>query len=327
MMTNLEPLATLKENNENICVLIDGTNIFIRNFCANTAMDKDGSPIGGTVGFLKFVSRFSIDTRPNQIVVCWDGPGGSVRRRSLFGEYKKVRKPLKINRFYDYGDKIDFNENKRQQIKKLMNCMKFIPATQIVIENCETDDVIAHITQIGKCGNIIVSDDRDFIQLIVDGKNILYRPSPKKFYDTKETISEFGISPANFPMARALIGDNSDNVGGIKGVGIKRITSIVPELSDASTVYDADYIVGKFEESKSKTLSERVRAQKDVIIRNYNLMKLDGRMMSPSQMDKIKYQLDKGHPKFNKIAVLNELISCGVNAIDIVKPGSFNSIS
>ena len=63
-------------------IIIDALNLFIRNYVVNPTMDKKGIPIGGCIGFLKSMQKITRELRPDQIVVCWDGIGGSQRKKA-----------------------------------------------------------------------------------------------------------------------------------------------------------------------------------------------------------------------------------------------------
>ena len=64
-------------------LIIDGTNAFYRSYIVNPTIAKNGQPIGGVIGFLKSLQKLIRETKPDQVVVCWDGAGGSQRRRSI----------------------------------------------------------------------------------------------------------------------------------------------------------------------------------------------------------------------------------------------------
>ena len=66
---------------QNRLLLIDALNLFIRNYVDNPTMDRNGIPIGGTIGFLKSLQKVLRKTRPHEVIICWDGIGGSQRKK------------------------------------------------------------------------------------------------------------------------------------------------------------------------------------------------------------------------------------------------------
>ena len=111
----------------------------------------------------------------------------------------------------------------QQQI--LMEMLNEMPIIQLVLDRVEADDIIAMITQSPKYRGwqkVIISSDKDFLQLL-DSETVLYRPIQKKAWTKKTVIDEYGISPENFVIARAIAGDKSDNLAGIKGAGLPTI--------------------------------------------------------------------------------------------------------
>ena len=88
-------------------LIIDAMNTFIRNYVMNPSISSDGSPIGGTKGFLMTVQKLTREINPNKVIVVWDGSGGSAKRRTLAKEYKDGRKPLRLNRAYKGMDALE----------------------------------------------------------------------------------------------------------------------------------------------------------------------------------------------------------------------------
>ena len=93
-------------------LIIDGLNFFIRSFVVNPSMNLNGDHVGGSLGFLIGLNKLVRENQPTDIVVVWDGEGGSLKRRSMFKDYKAGRK-LKVNREYD-------NEDPDAQIQSFM---------------------------------------------------------------------------------------------------------------------------------------------------------------------------------------------------------------
>ena len=79
-------------------MIIDGLNTYLRNYIVNPSLSTNGDPIGGLKGFLGSLQKLSRELKPDQIIVAWDGPGGSQRRKTVNKNYKEGRKPIRLNR-------------------------------------------------------------------------------------------------------------------------------------------------------------------------------------------------------------------------------------
>ena len=79
-------------------MIIDALNAYFRAYIVDPSMSTNGQPIGGVKGFLKILQKLVRENKPDMVVVVWDGPGGSAKRRAIVKEYKEGRKPIRLNR-------------------------------------------------------------------------------------------------------------------------------------------------------------------------------------------------------------------------------------
>ena len=79
-------------------LIIDALNMYFRAYIVDPSLSTNGQPIGGLKGFLKILQKLVRDTKPDQIVIAWDGAGGSQKRISIDKGYKEGRKPIRLNR-------------------------------------------------------------------------------------------------------------------------------------------------------------------------------------------------------------------------------------
>ena len=162
----------------NRVVVIDALNMFIRNYIVNPMISTNGNPIGGAVGFINSVKKLMRETKPDQVIICWDGSGGSQKRRTVVKEYKQGRKPLRKHYKIEAMSEQSEKENMVWQQRILMEMLNEMPIMQLVLDRVEADDIIAMITQSPKYKGwqkVIVSSDKDFFQLL-DDETILLRP-------------------------------------------------------------------------------------------------------------------------------------------------------
>ena len=93
-------------------LVIDALNMFVRAYIVNPSMSTNGNPVGGVLGFLGILRKLIRESKPDQVIICWDGPGGSLKRRQVVKEYKEGRKPLRKNYEVDGMDEQSEVDNK-----------------------------------------------------------------------------------------------------------------------------------------------------------------------------------------------------------------------
>lgn len=265
-------------SNKKRLVLIDGMNAFYRSYAVNPTLNPAGDHIGGYVGFFKTLQKIARNTSPDDIIIAWDGPGGSKKRRSINKNYKDGRKPVKrYNRVYDHTTSPEEEEqNKGWQIAQTIELLNHTPVKQVLFRDIEADDLIAYAVKsdiYSGWQKVIVSNDRDFMQLL-DNETVLYRPVKDEIMTRDTVIEQYKIHPDNMTVARAIIGDKSDNLEGVSGVGEKTVIKCFPELSGSSKVYLNDII------DKAKSPPRDLKAYSDIykkrsqIKENYRIMQL-----------------------------------------------------
>lgn len=159
-------------------LIIDAMNAFVRNYVMNPSLAADGSPIGGTKGFLMSLQKMVREINPDNIVVVWDGGGGSAKRRALAKQYKEGRKPLKLNRAYKGMSSLEESQNRYKQLTRTIEYLNEMPVTQLILDDVEADDVIAYVCRMPSLSGkvkIIVSMDKDFYQLC-DDETMIFSP-------------------------------------------------------------------------------------------------------------------------------------------------------
>ena len=152
-------------------VVIDALNMYFRAYIVDPSLSTNGQPIGGLKGFMKIMNKLVRETKPDQIVICWDGPGGSKKRKSINKGYKDGRKPIRLNRDIRTLNEEQERENKIWQQTRLIEYLNEMPIVQLVSDSVEADDVISYVTRMPKYKGwqkIVVSSDKDFYQLLDD---------------------------------------------------------------------------------------------------------------------------------------------------------------
>jgi DNA polymerase-1 len=306
-----EDSPTLSYNSR--VLLVDATNLFIRSYAAVPSMDEDGRHVGGMVGFLKSLG-FAIKTfRPSRVIVVFDGRGGSLRRRKLYPEYKKNRKPpIRLNRQYDMTTDEQEAQNMKFQLVTLVELLDCLPVTVFAMDLVEADDVIAYLSQlVTEVGgsSIIYSTDKDFFQLAADNVKI-HNPVKKKTYTVDSIVEEYSIHPKHFHFFRALDGDVSDNINGVRGVGEKSLLKYLPEIINPDENISIDFIKQKYTGVKKipKMISNIIDSE-DIVNRNLELMNLHIGIISGDARLKIIDRFKNSSVQFDKYDLTKKMIS------------------
>jgi len=291
-------------------MIIDALNAYFRAYIVDPSMSTNGQPIGGVKGFLKILQKLVRENKPDMVVVVWDGPGGSAKRRAIVKEYKEGRKPIRLNRESNLTPDEE-TENKVWQQTRLLEYLNELPIPQFMFPEVEADDVIAYITQAEKFKGwqkVVVSSDKDFIQLC-DDETVLFRPIQKEVLTTKSILENYGIHPRNFAIARAIAGDKSDNLKGIAGAGLPTVKKRLPFLFEDKE-YSFQEVIDFCEKVDSKVVFfDRVIENQNLIIRNYKLMQLYDPNLSRQSRQKVDYVFDNLGYEFNRtefIKMMNE---------------------
>lgn len=205
-------------------LLVDGDNLLTIGFYGVKNYFYKGQHIGGIYHFLNTLRRTFELYHLDKIVVFWDGLEGSQTRKKIYVHYKENRKSRLRSE-----EEINSYGYQRERVKEYLEEL-FV--RQGEYEYCETDDCIAYYTQNSPNeSKIVYSSDGDLTQLVSETTQI-YNPSHGKLYKQKDTIvyDHEEILIENVKMVKMMCGDSSDNIAGIRGMGVKRFLSLFPEL-------------------------------------------------------------------------------------------------
>jgi len=197
-------------------MLIDGFNLAYRCFFAVPGLSRaDGFPTNALHGWIKSIWRLQDQEKPDQSLVFFD-LGGAQDRLALHPEYKAQREEMPAEL--------------RSQIEPLKRLTRLLGLAGIEREGVESDDLLAaKAVALAREGHevLIVSSDKDFAQIVSERIQILLPPpsaNPKlgwRRMDSAGVVEKFGVPPSQIADYLALVGDTSDNIPGIQGVGPK----------------------------------------------------------------------------------------------------------
>jgi len=209
-------------------VLIDGNAILHRAFHAMPPLTTSaGEPINAVYGLVSMFLRVIQDLKPTAIAVAFDLKEPTFRNKE-FKEYQSQRPPTA-------------NELS-SQFEKAKDFFRAVGVPIYSKAGFEADDVIGTIASKATDEVVIITGDRDILQLVNDKKNIkLYMPimglTNAKLFGEKETVERMGVLPTEIPDYKALVGDPSDNYPGVAGIGPKTAITLISKYKSMDNIY------------------------------------------------------------------------------------------
>ena len=299
-------------------LIIDGLNMFLRSYIINPTMDPKGEAIGGCIGFLKSLQKCVRDYHPDEIIIAWDGHGGSQKKRTMNKNYKEGRKPLRFNRRMIKLNPEQEIKNKAYQQLRTMKYLNELPVIQIIIDYVEADDIISYAVQHSRYkdyNKLIVSSDKDFYQL-VNNNTAIFRPIQKKVITMPVIMQEFGIHPNNFALARAIAGDPSDNLKGVPRVGLKTVSKKFEFLSSESEVELETVLEHCSNIEKQLQVHKNILSHKQLIENNYKIMQLYKPAISGTNKRIIDYSISNFEYEYSKMNFTKLLFADGQGSLN-----------
>ena len=257
-------------------LIIDGLNTFIRVFSVIPTTNDDGIHVGGIVGFLKSVGYAIKMLSPTRTIIVFDGKGGSNRRRKLYPEYKAKRTTkIRLNRVNDFENIEDERHSMLMQLSRCAEYLEKLPVNIISVDSVEADDVMAYIAKqlLPKSKTTIMSTDKDFLQLVSDRISV-WSPTKKKLYNPEKVLEEYKVTSKNLLLSRIFEGDQSDNIKGVMGIGIKTLLKNFPQFGEDGKV-TRDEIIKEAQKNKGSRFYDLILDGIDTIHLNHKLMQLE----------------------------------------------------
>ena len=191
-----------------------------------------------------------------------------------------------------FSNKEEENESINNQMARLIQYLQLLPVSLICIDGIEADDTIGYLST--KLENFkstkevtIMSADKDFLQLVSD-KIKVYSPVKKKIYKPKDVLEEYNVSSYNFVNYKILMGDTSDNLPGVNGLGPKKLLKLFPALSSDEPVTLADIVIESEYKVGEHDLYARIVERKHQLIINEKLIDLKTIPLSQENIEQIQ---------------------------------------
>lgn len=240
-------------------LLVDGHGYAYRAYHAiRDLRGPDGSPTNAIYGFVKMMSRLQSQLAPSHQAVVWDG-GLAAERQAALPEYKQQRPPMP--------------RELEQQLPGITAWLEATRCPSLLEPGVEADDWIAGLAQRAAAAGwqvIIASSDKDFMQL-VGGPVGLLNPNDRteKIWTADEVQQRTGVSPAQIVDWLSLVGDSSDNIPGVPGVGPKTAAELLRRFGSVDALYQ------RLEAVPSQRLRASLRQSEPAVRRNQALIRLN----------------------------------------------------
>jgi DNA polymerase-1 len=236
-----------------VLYLFDGSAFLYRSFFALPPLTtSSGFPTGAIYGFLRSILAILKTEKPNYMAIAFDLPAPT-QRKLAYSEYKSQRPPTP--------------DPLKVQIPVIKELINLLGVKLLEMPGYEADDLIAYLTQKAKKEGFkvkIYSPDKDVLQLVEGNQVVVINPISEEVFDENKVIEKFGIPPQKLADYLALVGDKTDNIEGVKGVGPKTAINLL------NTFGSVENILARWDEFKKLF----PQAEKNSLELSYWLVKL-----------------------------------------------------
>lgn len=236
-----------------VLYLFDGSAFLYRSFFALPPLTtSSGFPTGAIYGFLRSILAILKTEKPNYMAIAFDLPAPT-QRKLAYSEYKSQRPPTP--------------DPLKVQIPVIKELINLLGVKLLEMPGYEADDLIAYLTQKAKREGFrvkIYSPDKDVLQLVEGSQVVVINPISEEVFDENKVIEKFGVPPQKLADYLALVGDKTDNIEGVKGVGPKTAINLI------NTFGSVENILARWDEFKKLF----PQAEKNSLELSYWLVKL-----------------------------------------------------
>lgn len=251
-------------------VLVDGSGYIFRAYHALPPLSRpDGTPVGAVLGFCNMLVKLKETIHADYLAVIFDAARITFRNE-IYADYKAHRPPAP--------------EDLVPQFAIVREATRALNIPAIEMSNYEADDIIACYAKQGVAEGmdvLVVSSDKDLMQLIADGVS-LYDPMKQKPIGPEQVLEKFGVTPDKVTHVQALIGDSVDNVPGIPGIGPKTAAELINQYGTL------EELLARAHEIKQPKRRESLIEYADKARISFKLVQLDCDMPLPQPLDTLE---------------------------------------
>jgi DNA polymerase-1 len=208
-----------------VLYLFDGSAFLYRSFFALPPLStSSGFPTGAIYGFLRSILAIIKTEKPNYMAIAFDLPAPT-QRKLAYSEYKSQRPPTP--------------DPLKVQIPVIKELINMLGIKLLEMPSYEADDLIAYLTQKAKKEGFrvkIYSPDKDVLQLVEGSQVVVINPISEEVFDENKVIEKFGVLPQKLADYLALVGDKTDNIEGVKGVGPKTAINLLNTFGSVENI-------------------------------------------------------------------------------------------
>ena len=256
----------------NNLVLIDGNSLINRAFDATPPRTaKDGTPTNAVYAFINMLIKLISDEKPKYILVAFDRKEPTFRHK-MYADYKGTRKPMP--------------DDLRPQIDILKNVLDTLGIARYEQAGIEADDILGTLSRKFSVPTVIVTGDKDSFQLVNENTSVYFTKrgiSDVDIYNNDNFTEKTGIKPPQIIDLKSLMGDSSDNIPGVSGVGEKTALNLVKTYGTLENLYaNVSTLTGK--------LFERVSSSKEIAELSKTLATIDTDVAIPLTLDELTFK-------------------------------------
>jgi len=244
---------------ENPLILVDGSSYLYRAYHAFPPLTNSaGEPTGAMYGVLNMLRSLIMQYQPSHAAVVFDAKGKTFRDE-LFEHYKSHRPPMP--------------DDLRAQIEPLHKMVKAMGLPLMAVSGVEADDVIGTLArEAEKMGRpvLISTGDKDMAQLVTPGITLI-NTMTNTILGPEEVVAKYGVPPELIIDFLALMGDSSDNIPGVPGVGEKTAQALLQGLGGLDTLYSEQDKIAGLTFRGAKTMAAKLEQNKEVAYLSYQL--------------------------------------------------------
>ena len=244
---------------ENPLILVDGSSYLYRAYHAFPPLtNRAGEPTGAMYGVLNMLRSLILQYQPTHAVVVFDAKGKTFRDE-LFEDYKSHRPPMP--------------DDLRAQIEPLHTMVKAMGLPLLAVSGVEADDVIGTLArEAEKIGRpvLISTGDKDMAQLVTPGITLI-NTMTNTILGPEEVVAKYGVPPELIIDFLALMGDSSDNIPGVPGVGEKTAQALLQGLGGLDALYGEPEKIAGLTFRGAKTMAAKLEQNKDLAYLSYKL--------------------------------------------------------
>lgn len=257
-------------------IIIDGNSLANRAFYALPGLsNSEGVLTNAVYGFNMLILKIIKNENPDYIAVCFD-KGGPLKRKDDFENYKANRKGMP--------------EELRDQMPLIKEYISAMNIYQCEMDGVEADDLIGTITkkaEVNDLETVIYSADKDLLQLISENTKVSLTKkgiAELETYGLEELMEKYGISPEQMIDLKGLMGDSSDNIPGVPGVGEKTAMKLIHEYGSVENLYE------NLDQVSGKKLNENLRENKEMAFLSKKLVTIDRNLDYSFEMEDLTFK-------------------------------------